>query len=211
MEIGSKLKNVRTDSGLTQEQVAERIGVSRQTVSNWENNKSYPDIISVINLSELYSISLDELLKGDRKMINHLEESTNTVKAKQKHTRIIEIISYLVIWAVSILAFWCGIDPEGTVYAIFVIWVILPVTTLVISACIGKDENWGKSKWLMPIFFALMSMLAPFLTFDALNMLHFGNFNTIDITSAIPGLVCSILGIGIGLIIKAVKERKNRI
>ena len=75
MEIGKKLKNARVQSGMTQENVAEKINVSRQTISNWENEKSYPDIISVIELSNLYSISLDVLLKGDEKMIEHLEES----------------------------------------------------------------------------------------------------------------------------------------
>ena len=85
MEIGVKLKEARIKSGLTQENVAEKIQVSRQTISNWENEKSYPDIISVIELSNLYSISLDVLLKGDEKMIEHLEESTNVVKSKQKN------------------------------------------------------------------------------------------------------------------------------
>ena len=84
MEIGKKLKEARMSSGLTQERVAEEIDVSRQTISNWENEKSYPDIVSVIRLSSLYSISLDELLKGDMKMMEHLEESTNVVKSNQK-------------------------------------------------------------------------------------------------------------------------------
>lgn len=84
MEIGKKLKEARMSSGLTQERVAEEIAVSRQTISNWENEKSYPDIVSVIRLSSLYSISLDELLKGDIKMMEHLEESTNVVKSNQK-------------------------------------------------------------------------------------------------------------------------------
>ena len=84
MEIGKKLKKARVQSGLTQENVAEKINVSRQAISNWENEKSYPDIISVIELSNLYSISLDDLLKGDEKMIEHLEESTNVVKSNQK-------------------------------------------------------------------------------------------------------------------------------
>ena len=48
MEIGKQLKNARMHSGLTQENVAEKIHVSRQTISNWENEKSYPDIINVI-------------------------------------------------------------------------------------------------------------------------------------------------------------------
>lgn len=84
MEVGSKLKKARIDSKLTQEKVAEEIQVSRQTISNWENEKSYPDIISVIKLSDLYNISLDELLKGDSNMIKHLEESTNIVSSNKK-------------------------------------------------------------------------------------------------------------------------------
>ena len=44
MEIGKKLKNARVQSGMTQENVAEKINVSRQTISNWENEKSYPDL-----------------------------------------------------------------------------------------------------------------------------------------------------------------------
>lgn len=84
MEIGKKLKDARMRSGFTQESVAEKVNVSRQTISNWENEKSYPDITSVIELSNLYSISLDELLKGDEKMMEHLEESTNVVKSTRK-------------------------------------------------------------------------------------------------------------------------------
>ena len=84
MEIGKKLKNARVQSGMTQENVAEKINVSRQTISNWENEKSYPDIISVIELSNLYCISLDDLLKGDERMMEHLEESTNVVKSTRK-------------------------------------------------------------------------------------------------------------------------------
>ena len=84
MEIGKKLKDARMKSGFTQETVAEKINVSRQTISNWENEKSYPDIISVIALSDFYSISLDDLLKGDRGMMEHLEECTNVVKSTQK-------------------------------------------------------------------------------------------------------------------------------
>lgn len=84
MEIGKKLKDARMKSGFTQEAVAEKINMSRQTISNWENEKSYPDIISVIELSSLYSISLDDLLKGDERMMEHLEESTNVVKSTRK-------------------------------------------------------------------------------------------------------------------------------
>ena len=72
MEIGRKLREARTASGLSQEIVAEKINVSRQTISNWETEKTYHDIISIIQLSELYNIRFDDLLIGDKKMIEHL-------------------------------------------------------------------------------------------------------------------------------------------
>lgn len=97
MDIGKKLKVARTHSGLTQDKVAEAINVSRQTVSNWENEKSYPDIISVIKLSDLYSVSLDELLKGDNKMIRHLEESTDIVSSNKKLITAIVVNIVLII------------------------------------------------------------------------------------------------------------------
>ena len=68
MEIEKKLKYIREQAGFTQEQIAEAVLVSRQTISNWENAKSLPDLISIIKLSELYNISVDELLKSDKKM-----------------------------------------------------------------------------------------------------------------------------------------------
>ena len=84
MELNTKLKEARSHAGLTQEEVAEAIQVSRQTISNWETGKFYPDILSVIKLSDLYAISLDELLKGDKKMIEHLEESTDVASSNRR-------------------------------------------------------------------------------------------------------------------------------
>ena len=105
MEIGQKLKDARVHSGLTQEVVAEKINVSRQTISNWENEKSYPDIISVIELSNLYCISLDDLLKGDSKMIEHLEESTNVVKSNKKLIGAISLNIVVVILLITLNMF----------------------------------------------------------------------------------------------------------
>ena len=121
MEIGKKLKNARIEAGLTQEKAAEKINVSRQTISNWENEKSYPDIISVIALSELYSVSLDELLKGDQKMAEHLEESTNVVKSNKKLTGaiLLNIILMILLIALNMLL------PEGTYYLVIVFCVVI--------------------------------------------------------------------------------------
>ena len=87
-DIGSKIKAARLKKKMTQEQVAELLGVSRQTISNWENEKSYPDIISVIKMSDYYEASLDYLLKGEQKMntyYDYLEESTNVVTGRRIH------------------------------------------------------------------------------------------------------------------------------
>ena len=101
MKIGVKLKEARLQAGLTQENVAEDIQVTRQTISNWETEKSFPDIVSVIKLSTLYNISLDKLLKGDEEMIEHLEKSTNIVKSNQK--LIIAIIANVMMIIAFIL------------------------------------------------------------------------------------------------------------
>lgn len=61
MNIGRKLKEARMKMKFTQEMTAELLHVSRQTISNWENEKAIPDIISVIKLSEIYDMSLDDL------------------------------------------------------------------------------------------------------------------------------------------------------
>lgn len=104
-DIGSKIKAARIEKKLTQEQVAELLGMSRQTISNWENEKSYPDIISVIELSNLYSISLDVLLKGDEKMIEHLEESTDVVKSNQKMIGAIIVNIIVVVMLITLNMF----------------------------------------------------------------------------------------------------------
>ena len=65
MELPSQLKAHRTRLGLSQEDVAQRIYVSRQTISNWETGKTYPDVQSLLLLSNLFDASVDKLLKGD--------------------------------------------------------------------------------------------------------------------------------------------------
>ena len=65
MEIGKQIKKYRSELSLSQEEFADKIFVTRQTVSNWETEKSYPDVHSLLILSDLFGVSLDELIKGD--------------------------------------------------------------------------------------------------------------------------------------------------
>lgn len=94
--IGSKLKTARAALNLTQEEVAEKIQISRQTLSNWENEKTYPDITSIVKLSELYGVSLDFLLKDDEKILKHMEESSDMVKSNRL---------LILIWTICPLIF----------------------------------------------------------------------------------------------------------
>lgn len=116
MEIGKQLKEARIKSHLTQEMVSEKINVSRQTISNWENEKSYPDIINIIELSNLYSITLDELIKGDERMIEHLEESTNIVRSSKQLIGAILLNIFVVILLITLGMFL----PDSKYYLVVV-------------------------------------------------------------------------------------------
>lgn len=65
MELARQLKAKREERGLSQDEVSKAIFVSRQTVSNWENDKTYPDVQSLLLLSQLFEVSIDELVRGD--------------------------------------------------------------------------------------------------------------------------------------------------
>ncbi|HDV8363778.1 TPA: helix-turn-helix transcriptional regulator [Bacillus cereus] len=64
MKLGSQLKKFRESKSFSQEDVARKVGVTRQAVYKWESNKSYPDIDNLILLSDLYEVTIDELIKG---------------------------------------------------------------------------------------------------------------------------------------------------
>lgn len=80
MELGNKIKYYRNEKEFSQEELAERVYVSRQTISNWENNKSYPDINSIVLLSEIFEISIDNLIKGD---VEQMKKEINSEEVKK--------------------------------------------------------------------------------------------------------------------------------
>ena len=201
-DIGSKIKAARMEKKFTQEQVAEVLGVSRQTISNWENGKSYPDIISVIKMSECYGVSLDYLLKGEEKMSGYydfLEDSTNVVKSNTNKSKVITILSYLLIWVLAMIVFWfftSGSDAMG--YSLMYLWIILPVTTFVESMLIGKNDFWGKEKWGSTLFFGLMYMLAEYGTFKMANNIAVNKINAPEWGMIVVGAIISAIGILLG-------------
>lgn len=80
MELGKKIKYYRNEKAVTQDELAERVFVSRQTISNWENDKSYPDINSILLLSEVLDVPIDNLIKGD---VEHMKDEINTGEVRE--------------------------------------------------------------------------------------------------------------------------------
>lgn len=74
MSLGSKIKENRSKLNVTQEELGKKLHVSRQTISNWEVGRSYPDIESLILLSDTFNISLDKLLREDTNMVSSLKK-----------------------------------------------------------------------------------------------------------------------------------------
>lgn len=84
MDFGGTLQQLRKEQGLTQEALGEQLHVTRQTVSNWETGKNYPDLELLVALSDLFDISLDILLKGDGHMIRKIDQERNDGRRLRK-------------------------------------------------------------------------------------------------------------------------------
>ena len=120
MEFGKQIKKLRQEAQLSQEELAERIYVSRQTISNWENDKSYPDVNSLVLLSETFQISLDNLIKGDIEVMKDVIQKEE-IEKMNRYGKIYTIM--LIATAVSavplfmLLGVWALI-PWGIIWGI---------------------------------------------------------------------------------------------
>lgn len=115
LQVGTQIKKYRSDRGFSQEELAEKVYVSRQTVSNWETGKNYPDIHSLLLLSSLFNVSLDQLIKGD----------VETMRTEIKETEIRKFNFY------------------GTIYGILLIMVIVSVVPLMAWIDLYAIIPWG--------------------------------------------------------------------
>lgn len=140
MRIADKIKNARIQKGYTQEQAAENLSVSRQTISNWENGRSLPDIISIIKMSELYELSLDEMMKGDKALLKKVERDVGAVKAEKKLIK----FAWISIVTGTILII-LGEILEGNPFIDFMNgalpWVLLGLMLLFAILYLNKEEK----------------------------------------------------------------------
>ena len=104
MELGKQIRKYRQEAQLSQDELANRVYVSRQTISNWENDKSYPDVNSLILLSEIFHVSLDILIKGDidtmkevikQEEIKKLNAQITKTKDADEKLRLKDMVDYM--------------------------------------------------------------------------------------------------------------------
>ena len=117
MELGKRLKEYRARAGMTQDELAEKLFVSRQTISSWENDKSYPDIHSLLMLGDVFGVSLDTLVKGDIEIMKEKIDG-ETIRSFKRDSNIFAVLLVAVAVSLIPLSLWAGIWGIG-------VWVLL--------------------------------------------------------------------------------------
>ena len=115
--------------------------------------------------------------------------------------------SYLLIWAFAMIVFWFftgGSDAMS--YSLLFLWIILPVTTFIVSVVIGKNNFWKKRKWVFTLFFGVMYMLAGYATFSVANMITFNRINMPEFIMIPIGAAISAAGMGLGTGIRIIRK-----
>lgn len=107
MEFSDQIKSLRAKTGLTQEEFARKINVTRQAVSNWENDKNLPDIETLINISTTFNVSLDDLILGGREDMNKMTEKliNDGSETKRAKMNLISTIIGSVFILIGVLCF----------------------------------------------------------------------------------------------------------
>lgn len=129
MDFGKQMRDIRKERNLTQDQVAETLCVSRQAVSNWENNKNLPDIEQLIAISQNFDLSLDELILGgnDMKNTETMKEKLirdGSINQRMRYTRTMVIVGAVLLAIGAALLIIKGmsveyIDEEGILHENF--------------------------------------------------------------------------------------------
>ncbi len=133
MELAAQIKKYRKELSLSQDELAERIFVSRQSVSNWENGKTYPDLKSLLMLSEVFSVSLDDLVKGDLKTMKQEIDAQERAKF-QRESNIFSTLFILMIFSPMLLVTYLNV--WGTV-----IWGVLAAVCLYYAFRVEKMKK----------------------------------------------------------------------
>lgn len=128
MELNAQIKKYRTELQISQEELAEKVYVTRQTISNWETGKCYPDIHSLLLLSSCFHVSLDQLVKGDMETMKELV-SEHDIQEFNRYGWIYAVHFVLMILSIIPLAiwrhdYWYAWMPFGIMTALALFWAV---------------------------------------------------------------------------------------
>lgn len=177
MEISKCIKEVRQKNSISQECLAEQLGVSRQTISSWETGKSYPDIVSVIKMSDIFNISLDKMLKEDKKLVKNMQEQMDTVKSSKSivFTILFAIIFFGGIYLIRTFVNIPKIDNLFLNISALIIFIVSVLTYLFSNVYVGKFLNQKTSnKSILKTIIVMLVIVSLFFIFPFIE-----NFTTV--------------------------------
>ena len=173
MKLGERLYNYRRIKGLSQEDVASKLSVTRQTVSKWETDQTLPDLDKIESICELFEITTDELLKGKK------EEITTVVSNENKKKKAIVVSASIFLYFLGII--WIILAEEllnlndGLTVSIFMLIYGLSTVNIVYYFMANNNEKKEKKKEenkklnriveVVTILFVIIYLLISFLTF----------------------------------------------
>lgn len=129
MLVGEKIKSYRIQFGFSQEDLAEKLDTSRQTISSWENGKTYPSVMTIVSLSEIFQVSVEALIKED---VQSMKEMMENKSEKIKRNKDRDILNRMV--AARFLAAFVGALTAFPVYKYYGwTYAIIPATLLIMS------------------------------------------------------------------------------
>lgn len=172
MNIGDKILNYRKSKGYSQEDIANKLNVSRQTVSKWETNQSTPDFDKIVPLCQLFGISTDEFLLDKNSNVKEVKnevivQDNNDEKGKRKFAinLCVSIFLYFVSVMWIIFADAVGIDEE--IYVVVFLGIIALATVIIVYASLmrkGIKEKHEKVEDNNPIVKTVNGILALIFT-----------------------------------------------
>ena len=178
MEISKCIKDARQNNNISQESLTEQLGVSRQTISSWENGKSYPDLVSIIKMSDIFNISLDKMLKEDKKLVNNMQEKMDTVKSNKSivFTILFAIIIFGGIYLIQTFVDIPKIDNLYLNIGVLIAFIVGVLTYLFSNVYVGKFLNQKTSnKSILKTIIVMLVIVSLFFIFPLIE-----NFTTVS-------------------------------
>lgn len=169
MQFSDKLKLARQQHQYTQTQVAEQLHVSSKTISSWENARSFPDIGTLVKISDLYDISLDRLLREDQNMMDHYEAIDKHALRDKRIFQVTYFVNLILLLGIVSLKMLTVMLPLPWVRQYTIGLSLIFIVNLIVLATHYPDfHQWVRSRPRLALFLILLVGLTTALIFIGL-------------------------------------------